>query len=112
MRKTLQPYYDKIAKASESLTSKIPTEEKVSILSKLYTGIFKNGPQKLKDILVYGGEELWKKGLIEGVEEVTEEAVMDATKGIFDTLSAVGIGKNAKTASFGGWDNVFSATGA
>lgn len=112
MRKTLQPYYDKIAKASESLTSKIPTEEKVSILSKLYTGIFKNGPKKLKDILVYGGEELWKKGLIEGVEEVTEEAVMDATKGIFDTLSAMGIGKNAKTASFGGWDNVFSASGA
>ena len=62
--------------------------------------------------MVYGGEELWKKGLIEGVEEVTEEAVMDATKGIFDILSAIGIGKNSSTASFGGWDNVFSSTGA
>jgi hypothetical protein len=37
---------------------------------------------------------------------------MDATKGVFDTLSAIGIGKNAGTASFGGWDNVFSAEGA
>ena len=112
MRNTLRPYYDKIADASNKLTSKIPTEEKVSLLSKLYTGIFKDGPKKLRDLLVYGGEELWKKGLIEGVEEVTEEAVMDATKGVFDTLSAIGIGKNAETASFGGWGNVFSAQGA
>lgn len=112
MRNTLRPYYDKIAEASNKLTSKIPTEEKVSILSKLYTGIFKDGPKKLHNLLVYGGEELWKKGLIEGVEEVTEEAVMDATKGVFDTLSAIGIGKNAETASFGGWDNVFSSQGA
>jgi hypothetical protein len=112
MRKTMQPYYDKIAEAADKLVDKIPTEEKVSILSKLYSGIFKDGPKKIKDLLVYGGEEFWKNGLIEGVEEITEEAVMDATKGVFDFLSHMGIGKNSETASFGGWDNVFSSEGA
>jgi hypothetical protein len=37
---------------------------------------------------------------------------MDTTKGIFDFLSSVGVGKNAGTASFGGFDNVFSSEGA
>jgi hypothetical protein len=95
MRKTLQPYYDKIAKATEDLVEAASKEEKLSIIGKVYSSIFKDGPKKFKDLLVYGGEELWKNGLIEGVEEVTEEAVMDATKGVFDFLSFLGIGKNA-----------------
>ena len=57
-----------------------------------------------------GSEPYWKNAIVESVEEVTEEAVMDATKGIFDTLSWLGFGKN-KDASFGGFKNVFSAQG-
>jgi hypothetical protein len=38
--------------------------------------------------------------LTESIEEVTEEGVMDATKGVFDLLTWAGFGKN-RNASFG-----------
>lgn len=64
---------------------------------------FKN---KLKDILVEPviesefGEEIFKRSIIEGVEEVTEQAAIDAAKGIADTMSYLGF--TAKQGSFGG----------
>ena len=112
MRQALRPYYDKIAETSAKLGTSITADEKVGLLSKLYNNIFKSGGRKLIDLIKYGGESIWQRAAIEGVEEVTEEAVMDATKGMFDFMSYMGIGKNANTASFGGWDNVFSSEGA
>ena len=47
--------------------------------------------------------------MIEGVQEVTEQMVMDATKGTLDVLSELGVTK--KKGSFGGFDNVFSKEG-
>lgn len=70
---------------------------------------FKNG---LEDLFLSPSElaeNLWKNALIEGIEEVTEQAVLDTTKGMIDTLSYLGL--TAKKGSFGGWDNVFSQTG-
>jgi hypothetical protein len=46
----------------------------------------------------------------EGIEEVSEEVVQDAVKGMIDTLSWLGY--TGKTGSFGGWQNVFSKEGA
>lgn len=55
------------------------------------------------------GENLFKHSIVEGVEEVTEQAVMDATKGIVDVMSYLGLTK--KEGSFGGFSNVFSKQG-
>ena len=55
-------------------------------------------------------ESLWKNAIVEGVEEVSEEAVQDAVKGIMDTAAWLGIAKN-DTEGFGGWSNVFSKEG-
>jgi hypothetical protein len=55
-------------------------------------------------------ESLWKNAIVEGVEEVSEEAVQDAVKGIMDTAAWLGIAKN-ETEGFGGWSNVFSKEG-
>ena len=54
-------------------------------------------------------ENLLKRSLIEGVEEVTEQGAIDAVKGITDALSYFGVGN--KKASFGGWSTVFSQEG-
>jgi len=55
------------------------------------------------------GEAMWKNALVEGVEEVTEQVVLDATKGIVDTMSYLGLTK--KQGSLGGWNNIFSKQG-
>ena len=49
--------------------------------------------QKISNLLTDGpasgevAEQMWKNSVVEGIEEVTEQVVMDATKGIIDTLS-------------------------
>ena len=43
---------------------------------------------------------MFKNAMIEGVEEVTEQAVLDATKGIVDVMSYLGLTK--KQGSLGG----------
>lgn len=62
------------------------------------------------DIFRVQGEDIWKNMIVEGVEEVSEEVVQDAVKGVIDTLSWLGY--TQKAGSFGGWDNVFSRDGA
>ena len=54
-----------------------------------------------------------QNSLSEGVEEVTEQMVQDATKGIVDTMSELGVTKlwGGKQGSFGGFDVVFSKEG-
>lgn len=60
----------------------------------------------------FGAEGVWKAMIAEGVEEVTEEAIQDGIKGIFDGLNSMGFTFAGKqNASFGGWDNVFSKEG-
>lgn len=54
-------------------------------------------------------ENLFKHGVIEGVEEVTEEVAIDASKAIVDVMGALGF--TAKQGSFGGLSNVFSQQG-
>lgn len=53
---------------------------------------------------------MWKNAYIEGLEEVSEEAIQDFVKGAADTLAWLGIWKN-DTEGFGGWSNVFSKQG-
>lgn len=55
-------------------------------------------------------QSLKRNAIIEGVEEVSEQAVIDATKGIVDFLSYAGFTGN-DNASFGGFDVVFSKQG-
>lgn len=55
------------------------------------------------------GEAMWKNSIVEGVEELTEQVVLDTTKGIVDTMSWLGLTK--KQGSFGGTDVVFSKMG-
>lgn len=65
---------------------------------------------KAQDIFVIGSEDIWKNAIIEGVEEVTEEMVQDAIKGVIDAMNSVGL-INQEGATFGGWKNVFSREG-
>jgi hypothetical protein len=74
--------------------------------------IFKEMRLKLEEIFTNPselGENLFKHSIIEGVEEVTEQAVLDTTKGMIDVMSYLGLTKSK--GSFGGFSNVFSAEG-
>lgn len=75
-----------------------------------FKGALRKFADKLDDALVIGGEDIWKRSLIEGVEEVSEEVIQDSIKGIVDALSALGV--TGRKGSFGGFSNVFSAEGA
>lgn len=55
------------------------------------------------------GESLFKNAVIEGVEEVSEELVLDATKAIVDVMSDLGLTK--KQGHFGAVQEMFSASG-
>lgn len=62
------------------------------------------------DVFRTGGEGIFANMVTEGIEEVSEEVVQDAVKGMIDTLSWLGY--TGKEGSFGGWKNVFSKEGA
>ena len=63
----------------------------------------------LDDLFNVRASGLVHNSLLEGFEEVTEEAVQDAVKGLIDTASS--FGWTDKQGSFGGWYNVFSKEG-
>lgn len=77
--------------------------------------VFGKFRQKVDDLLFTPlsesefAENIFKRSLIEGIEEVTEQAAMDMAKGVTDFLSYVGL--TEKQGSFGGWSNVFSQRG-
>lgn len=107
LKKALRPYYDEFAKGVKAMETMATPEEKLGKLAEIYKKVSKGIKQagiSLRD----GTEPFWRNALTEGLEEVTEEAVMDATKGVFDTLSWLGVGKNSETASFGIKDDLFS----
>lgn len=106
IKKSISEYLKPIKEGFDEF-AKNPVEGKVKL-----AGAFKSIKTKLQDVFTNPselGEAMWKNAFIEGVEEVTEQAVLDATKGIIDTLSYLGITK--KEGSFGGWSNVFSKQG-
>ena len=109
MKKAISPYYSQI---KESL-GKIGTATTEAEKEKIIQSIFKMPAKGFKswiNLIKDGSEDFWKRALIESTEEVTEEAVMDATKGIFDVFSW--LGWTGQKGSFGGFENVFSKEGA
>lgn len=106
MRKSVLPWLDEVEKGFKSVSQNSIEGKKQ--LAGTFTKI-KNSIQDIFTTPSVIGEAMWKNALVEGAEEVTEQAVLDATKGIIDTLSALGLTK--KEGSFGGWQNVFSKQG-
>ena len=107
MRKAVLPYLDEIAPVFNTYSKNPEVAKKALGIS------FKKIKNSISDIFTNPsvlGEAMWKNAVIEGVEEVTEQAVLDATKGMVDTMSYLGLTK--KEGSFGGFSNVFSAKGA
>lgn len=106
MRKSFEPWYAEIAKGFETAGKDLKTGKKV------LAGTF----SKIKDSIIDTftspsviAESMWKNAMIEGVEEVTEQMVLDATKGVVDTMGYLGLTK--KKGSLGGWDTAFSKEG-
>lgn len=106
IRKSVTEYLDPIKNAFKTYGTDA-AKGKIEL-----AGAFKGIKNRMYDIFTSPselGEALFKNAFIEGVEEVTEQGVLDATKGIIDTLSYLGMTK--KEGSFGGFDNVFSQAG-
>jgi hypothetical protein len=97
--KAIRPFYDDAAKAVDKLGKEASKQEKDKILGKFFKSINK-GINKAWDAIKEDGSVYWHNALTEMIEEVSEEAMMDATKGVFDALSWAGFGKNPN-ASFG-----------
>ena len=106
MKKALRPYYDEFEKAVSQINV-----DKVAGKVSLQKGLFsaKNSINKVFNNIKDGTESFWGNAGIESIEEVTEEAVLDATKGIVDTFSWLGFTK--KQGSFDTLQNVFSKQG-
>lgn len=105
---------NKVAKADlddlfEATKQFVVTGNKKSA-GKLKTAALKVG-QYLDQSVRLGMEGFYKNMLTEGIEEVTEEAVVDAVKGLADGLSYLGFKTSDHNGSFGGWKNVFSKQG-
>lgn len=106
VRSAVKDYLEPIQKGIAE-TSKDAIKGKLS-LAEAFKGIKNNLVDTFTSPTVLG-ENMFKNAMIEGVEEVTEQAVLDATKGIVDVMSYLGLTK--KQGSLGGWDNVFSKAG-
>ena len=109
IKDVVNPLIEQAKEASEKIVVEETKKEGMNIFAKLVSSV-KKGLNKTQDLIKYGGaESILGNAAIEGIEEVTEEAVMDATKGIFDTLSYLGFA--GMEGSFGGFKNVFSKQG-
>ncbi len=100
----VKDYLDPI---KEAFSKKSSTETKQAL-----GGIFGKMKESFVDIFTSPtvlGENLFKHSIIEGVEEVTEQAVLDTTKGMIDVMGYLGLTKGK--GSFGGFSNVFSQSG-
>ena len=112
MTKVLKPLYKEVDDglkemgklATKSATKSADPSKLVSAITK-----FKDGVKNLGQSLAGSTEGYWKNALVEGVEEVSEEAIQDTIKGMVDTLSWMGL--TQKEGSFGGFSNVFSKEG-
>jgi hypothetical protein len=107
VRKTMKGEMSKIASALENYS--VDSKAAKRSLAEVFNGIKSKFNSVFTDYSVIG-EALFKNAFIEGVEEVTEEMVLDATKGMIDIMSYLGLTK--KKGSFNTIDNIFSAQGA
>jgi len=107
MNKSLKPWLDEIKEAFSAYAKEGSAVGKAKL-----AGTFGKIKNSINNVFTTPSsliEGMWKHSVIEGIEEVTEQAVLDATKGIVDTLGYLGF--TAKQGSFGGWKNVFSQQG-
>lgn len=103
-RKAIKDFLPKIKEAFQATgknSQKIALAKSFKGIKESFNDIFLN-PSEL-------GENLFKHSIVEGVEEVTEQLVLDSTKGMIDVMSYLGLTKNQ--GSFGGFENVFSKKG-
>lgn len=106
MKKSVKGYLDDVQDALKDFGTK-PNESKAKL-----AGIFAKMKHSIDDTFTSPtviGEAMFKNAIIEGVEEVTEQAVLDATKGMIDIMNYLGLTKG--DGSFGGFKNVFSKEG-
>lgn len=96
--KALRPYYDDVKAAVDKLESAASSTEKQKILGGVFNKIGR-AVKKAWHNFESDGAMYWKNAVTESIEEVTEEAVLDATKAVFDFLTWAGIGN--PNASFG-----------
>jgi len=78
-----------------------------------FSTIAKNFKNTITDTFTNGsvvGEAMWKNAMVEGVEEVTEQAVLDSTKAIVDAMSYLGL--TEKKGNFNAIEKTFSKEGA
>ena len=104
MNKVLKPLYKEVDDGIKAMTKSADPTKLVKTVSK-----FKASIKNLGESLAGSTEGYWKNALVEGVEEVSEEAIQDTVKGMVDTLSWMGF--TQKEGSFGGFSNVFSKEG-
>jgi hypothetical protein len=97
--KALRPYYKDISEAVDKIGQAGTKQEKGKLLGKIMGKLQKN-LDSVWNSIKEDGSVYWRNALTESIEEMSEEAVLDATKGVFDFLSWAGFGKN-KNASFG-----------
>lgn len=109
IRKALRPYYDEISKAVDQIGEAATKQEKINAFGKLISKT-NSGLRKLFLDVRDGTEPFWTNAIVEGVEEMTEEAVLDSTKAMFDLFTQWGLGTN-RQASFNALENTFSAQG-
>ena len=106
MRKSVEQYLEPIKGAFDQY-AKSPDTGKQAL-----GGLFKQMRSSIYDTFTNPtvvGEALFKNALIQGVEGVSLQAATDATKGMVDTMSYLGLTK--KKGSFNTFDNTFSQTG-
>ena len=106
MIKALKPYLGEIQKTFDTYKAN-PVKAKINLVD-----IYRKVQNKLEDFFINPaevGNAMVRNAFIEGMEEVSEQAVMDATKGMIDIMAYLGLTK--KEGSFGGFSNVFSSEG-
>lgn len=109
MRKVVTPFFSEIQKDVAAF------EVNKEVGKKSLASTIANVKKAIKNIMVEPissselTERLYKNAIVEGVEEVTEQMVLDATKGIVDTMNWLGL--TAKQGSFNTIQNVFSGKG-
>lgn len=98
MFKAFKPIFDEI---NDSYQAAIQTGKKDKLILSL-----RKFMQKAK----YQSFGLWSGAIVEGTEEVTEEAIQDVVKAMADASVAMGLIQN-EGKTFGGFSNVFSKEG-
>ena len=109
-RESLKTLWDRI-EGSVNTLSGLSKEAQQKEFANIFSKAF-NGTKNLYYKLLDGTSEFWTRSLAESIEEISEEAMMDLTKGAFDALSSFGfLGEKNKAASFNTIDNTFSKKG-